>query len=500
MKVYIKNLFLLSLLIASLGLISPNSLTAQTYFTNLHTFTAGIFDGANPYGRLILSSNTLYGTTLNGGSQSSGTVFAINADGTGYTNLHGFTTISGPIYNNIDGANPYCGLILSSNTLYGAAMNGGGGTNFGSGTIFAITTNGTGFRILHTFSQIHGSTNNDGASPYGGLILSGNTLYGTADQGGWYSAFVSSGNGTVFAVNADGTGFTNLHSFGPGNYNSSGQYVNSDGCNPRAELILSSNTLYGTAFQGGSYGYGTVFAINTNGTSFRILHNFTALSGSSPSTNSDGANPSAGLILSGNKLYGTASTGGKWGYGTVFAINTDGAGFTNIYNQYGISSYAGLILSGNALYGTAYVYNNAASDFGDVFAVNIDGTGIIDLHTFNYIAPGNNHINNDGFNPNAGLILSGNTLYGTATVGGSSGKGTLFSLTLPLTQLTLISSVSNVVLTWLAYPPGVTLQSTTNLGSAAVWSTNSLAPTLVNGQNTVTNSISGIQKFFRLSQ
>jgi uncharacterized repeat protein (TIGR03803 family) len=81
--------------------------------------------------------------------------------------------------------------------------------------------------------------NSDGAHPYGGLILSGNTLYGTATQGG------NSGYGTVFAVNANGTGFTNLHSF---------IYV-SDGAYPEAGLILSGNTLYGTAFFGGSSGF-----------------------------------------------------------------------------------------------------------------------------------------------------------------------------------------------------------------------------------------------------
>jgi hypothetical protein len=46
---------------------------------------------------------------------------------------------------------------------------------------------------------------------------------------------------------------------------------------------------------------------------------------------------------------------------------------------------------------------------------------------------------------------------------------------------------------------GFTLQSTTNLGSS-VWTTNSLAPVVVNGQNTVTNPISGTQRFYRLSQ
>ena len=99
--------------------------------------------------------------------------------------------------------------------------------------------------------------------------------------------------------------FTNLHSFTLLN-----NYTNSDGARPYAGLILSGNTLYGTAFYGGSSGNGTVFAVHTNGTGFTNLHSFTAFSVLS-STNSDGANPEAGLILSGNTLYGTAYGGGS---------------------------------------------------------------------------------------------------------------------------------------------------------------------------------------------
>src|SRR6185369_16059888 len=105
---------------------------------------------------------------------------------------------------NIDGASPQCDLILLGNTLYGTAPFGG--TN-GNGTVFAIRTDGTGFTNLHTFTSTSGAhlTNADGASPYGGLVLSGNTLFGTTIAGGSY------GNGTVFALHTDGTGFTNLH-------------------------------------------------------------------------------------------------------------------------------------------------------------------------------------------------------------------------------------------------------------------------------------------------
>jgi uncharacterized repeat protein (TIGR03803 family) len=101
------------------------------------------------------------------------------------------------------------------------------------------------------------------------------------------------------------------------------------------------------------------------------------------------------------------------------------------------------------------------------------------------------------------LILSSNTLYGTAYGGGSSGNGTVFSLSFP-PQLTIIPSETNLILTWPTNYAGFdytgyTLESTTNLVSP-VWATNSPAPVVVNGQNVVTNTISGTQQFYRLIQ
>jgi uncharacterized repeat protein (TIGR03803 family) len=495
MKTLIINLFLLPALIAGLVLIPAGRVTAQT-FTTLYSFTAvdtnGInSDGSQPSAGLILSGNTLYGTAEYGGSSGNGTVFAVNTDGTGFTNLYSFTAASGSRSTNSDGALPEAGLILSGNTLYGTAYLGG---SSGNGTVFAVHTDGTGFTNLHSFTARSGSlhTNSDGVNPLDGLILSGNTLYGTAYQGG------SSGAGTVFAVNTNGTSFTNLHSF-----------TGSDGANPVGGLILSGNTLYGTAGYGGGSGNGTVFAVNTDGTSFMNLHRFTAggYDASSNFTNSDGGNPERGLILSGNTLYGTAEYGGSSGNGTVFAVNTNGTGFTNLHsftarpvpytgtNSDGALPLAGLILSGNTLYGTAY--QGGSSGSGTVFAVNTNGTGFTNLYSFNG--------GSDGANPDVGLILSGNTLYGTAAYGGSSGNGTVFSLSLgsvsaPAPTLTIFPSGTNVVLTWPTNAAGLTLQSTTNLVSPAVWTTVSPGPVVVNGQNAVTNPISGTKKFYRLSQ
>src|SRR5260370_1590507 len=104
-----------------------------------------------------------------------------------------------------------------------------------------------------------------------------------------------------------------------------------EGAHAKAGLVLSGNTLYGTAGGGGSSGYGVVFAVDTDGAGFRIIHSFTATSGFS-GTNTDGANPVAGLVLSGNTLYGTANSGGSSAKGPVFAVGTDVMGFTNLHS------------------------------------------------------------------------------------------------------------------------------------------------------------------------
>src|SRR5436190_22863401 len=87
--IYIKNLFLLPALIAGLGLMPAGRVTAQT-FTTLHSFSGGS-DGWGPQAGLILFGNMLYGTTVTGGNPGAGTVFALNTDGTDFTDLHGFT-------------------------------------------------------------------------------------------------------------------------------------------------------------------------------------------------------------------------------------------------------------------------------------------------------------------------------------------------------------------------------------------------------------------------
>jgi len=474
------------------SLVSTGEATAQS-FRAVHTFgavsgpNATNTDGANPYGGLILSGSTLYGTATYGGGSGWGIVFALDANGTSFAALHHFTGGS-------DGANPYAELFLTNSVLYGTASAGGG---FGAGTVFSVDTNGLGFAVLHSFTvPVNNSfgfyTNSDGADPVAGLILWGDIIYGAGNIGG------TSGRGTLFSVGTDGLGFNTLHSFSSG----TGAAYSSAG------LILVGGSLYGTDYA--NLGNGTVFAIDSDGTGFTNYYGFSVghLNGNGVLTNMDGANPRANLVLAGNTLYGTAENGGSAGNGTVFAINTDGTGFTTLHhfeagayssglytNRDGIHPSAGLILSGHSLYGTASGGGKWGN--GTVFVINTNGTGFEPLYHFTATPPyPAAQTNSDGANPSAGLVLSGNTLYGTTPYGGVTGNGTVFSLKFA-PQLTISVSGADIVLTWPTNAAGFdysafVLQSATEVTGPFTNVTGATTP--------YTNAMAGSQQFFRLSE
>ena len=155
---------------------------------------------------------------------------------------------------------------------------------------------------MHAFPAVSKSatlnidTNAEGLQPQAGLLLSGDTLYGTTLFGG------TDGTGTLFALNTNGSSFQVLHQFAP----AIGGLTNLDGMEIRAGLMLSGNTLYGTAGGGGTNHWGTVFSINTDSSGFKVLHTF----GANVDANGnplDGGLPEGGLVLSGGTLYGTAA-------------------------------------------------------------------------------------------------------------------------------------------------------------------------------------------------
>ena len=344
--------------------------TNGTGFAILHTFPVANYDpnsggnydtnsdGATPLGTLASSGGVLYGTTQIGGTFGVGTVFRLNTDGTGFTNLYNFT-------NGLDGGEPAAGLVLAGSTLYGTALPTDGSTG---GTLFKLNTDGTEYAHLHDFSVLTDNTNNDGNDPLSGLVLGGDTLYGATLYGG------PGGEGTLFKINTNGTGFTNIYCFNAGSFTNI-----FDGVDPQGGLILSGNTLYGTTFSSitpahskGGGGPGAVFKVNTDGTSFVNLR---------PLTNtSDGTAPKGALVLSGGKLYGTASNGGKGQGGTVFQLNTDGTDFRTLHTfpfQQG-TPLGNLVAIGDTVYGTseygAPASASSAAGAGSVFAVTPTAT------------------------------------------------------------------------------------------------------------------------------
>jgi uncharacterized repeat protein (TIGR03803 family) len=163
-------------------------------------------------------------------------VFKVNTNGGGYALLRTFNQSGG------DGQNPDAALTQASNgALYGTTYRGGASN---AGTIFTLSTNGVGYNILHRFSSFEG----DAQSPLGALLEGKDGgLYGTTYSGG------GNGAGALFKLALAGTNYSVWRGF-----RSSG----GDGQNPRGGLVLGSDgAFYGTTWNGGQSGVGTVFQI-----------------------------------------------------------------------------------------------------------------------------------------------------------------------------------------------------------------------------------------------
>lgn len=392
-------------------------------------------DGYSPNGCLTWSGTNFYGTAQSGGTNGNGTLFAVNTNGL-FSLLYTFPTndpISGA---NLPGATPNGGLVLSGSTLYGTAQSGG---SSGNGAIFSISTNGTGITALHNFAG--GSS--DGASPSGGLVMGGSTLFGTTQLGG------SPGNGVVFSLT--GSTFSLLHPFTAGNYNDIFLLTNYDGANPYCQLLLVGTNLYGTTSQGGTNGYGTIFRIGTNGGGFTTLHHFDS---------DEAADSYAGLVYSGGWLYGIGGS-------VVYTLSTNGSGYTNLvsfnYTVDGSSSPAGLTVSNGVIYAAApFIGTNG---WGQVFALLTNGADYTSFHDFT-TPSALTQSNLDGATPNGSPVLLNNSLYGVSAAGGTNGSGMLFRATQPIV-VSAQRSGTNLQLNFPTFPGlGYSVQQCTNLLTA----------------------------------
>jgi uncharacterized repeat protein (TIGR03803 family) len=137
-----------------------------------------------------------------------------------------------------DGGFPYAGVIQAADgNFYGTTAGDG---QFGDGTVFKITTNGT-LTTIHSFA---GSS--DGSFPSAGLIQGGDgNLYGTTAYGG------ASNDGTVFQITTNGALMTLI------------SFNGTNGANPGAALVEGTDdNLYGTTQNGGPMNNGVIFRLS----------------------------------------------------------------------------------------------------------------------------------------------------------------------------------------------------------------------------------------------
>ncbi|HLX85879.1 MAG TPA: choice-of-anchor tandem repeat GloVer-containing protein [Terriglobales bacterium] len=311
--------------------------------------------------------------------------------------------------------------------------------------------------VLHNFTA-----GTDGSGPMYGLTSDGNgNFYGTTAYG------ARSGDGTVFELSPNGSGGWNetlIYSFSK----------LKNGVFPMSPVIFDgAGNLYGTTDQGGTDGFGVVYELTPQGTSWTetVLHSFAG--------GTDGADPDGVLVMdSAGNLYGTTYQGGTGNKGTVFEVSPSGGSWTEkvIYNTpngtvtgltmdaagnlFGVGDSGGtgdsavfeLSPNGQGGWNPAVIYtfagrpeavgtltldsagnlfgvtDAAAKGCGKVYKLTLQSGTWIAKTLYNFVKD-----STDGCEPYSGIVFdpAGN-IYGTTFKGGTTGAGTVYELKAPV--------------------------------------------------------------------
>ena len=425
-----------TLLIAALGLLTLAARGASGQsapaLTTLHSFGVladdGNPDGEGPKGHLLRGQDgNFYGVTQEGGVGENGVVFKITPTGT-ESILHGFGDFE-PSSNdkNTEGAGPAATLVQDENgNFYGTTLFGG---RHGVGTVFRLT--GTAVTNLHNFNKplITGFTFK-GSEDLNGLVRgSDGAYYGTAGAGG------AASHGTAFRITSDGT-LTTLHDFSAVAKDTG---ANGDGSSPDAALIVGRDgNFYGTTFAGGEGGQGTVFRLTSTGT-LTTLHSFGSLSNGTSGTNQDGGAPIGLVQADDGNFYGTTYQGGPGGNGTIFRLTPTGT--LTVLHGFAATDASGFNADGAAPNGTL-IQGSDGNFYGATSAGGAAGTGTLFQMTPTGTLTSLYHFgtldelrdNAAGADPNGVIQGPDGDFYGTTDAGGVQGLGTVFKLTVALAQ------------------------------------------------------------------
>jgi uncharacterized repeat protein (TIGR03803 family) len=379
------------------------------------------------------TAGNFYGTTEKGGTDGPngyGTVFKLRRTDSAWTLTPLYSFAGGD-----DGASPGARVIIGPDgTLYGTTSYGGGsgcGGN-GCGTVFSLRPSiNAPPNVLASWTETvlyRFTGGSDGSLPVGDLVFdAAGNIYGTTADGG------SSQNGVAYELMPSNGAWTEniLWSFTGGN----------DGGEPGGGVIFdSAGNLYGATQVGGSYGWGTVFQLVPAGSGWSqdTLYSF--------QNGTDGASPAGSLIFdSKGNLYGTTTSNGPDGGGTVFELTPQLNGTWTLAVLYALAGKTGdgpqadlTIDAAGSLYGTTY--KDGAYGYGSVIKLTPSNGSwtYIDLHNFTS--------GSDGAEPVSSVVVGPNgNLYGTALAAGGFGYGTIFEITsLQITTTSLPSGTVSV--------------------------------------------------------
>jgi len=360
--------------------------------TTLYQFTGGS-DGSEPVSAIVEDvSCTLYGSAAIGGTKNCTTHVGIPTI-VGCGTLYSFSRSTGlktlVEFNGPNGAYGDNSPLLIGNTLYGSAPDGGSSDN---GVLYSVRTDGSGFKLLHQFIGI------DGSSPTGTLVAGpGRALYGVTALGG--PGYPTKSYGVLFKISASGV-YTVLHSFNKG----------PNGYAPNSIAVEKSGLIIGTLNEGGNTGTycgytgcGVLYSYSPTTAKFTVLHTFTGRPG-------DGAMPILGSVAKDGTVYGAA--------GPFFSI--------------GPKQFTFIPASGGDDVGTGANVGPTLGSGGSLFSVAQSGpyTGSGTLYEQNddFVSVLHNFDGTDGAGPDASPLLTpSSSLIGpTGSGGGSCSCGTIY--------------------------------------------------------------------------
>lgn len=347
--------------------------------------------GAFPvYVEMVPYNGKLYGTTSQGGTYNSGTLFEYDPTTNIYTKKFDFNANT-----TATGDNPRGGLLLYNNKLYG--LTAGGGVNF-AGTIFEWDP------ATNVFTKKYDLIGSGGALPQSSLKLMNGKMYGTTVGGG------ASGLGVVFEWDPATNTYTDLFDLtGPGAGNGWSFYCS---------VTPYNNKIYCASYRGAANDAGALYVIDPslpNGSNTTTIKVFDAASGTTCNNNE--------MIVYNNKLYGTLINNGGLGQGTLFELNPATNTFTKLvdfnYTNTGGSPIGKLVLNGTKFLGMCNV--GGANGQGTIYEWDpANPSTVVKKYDF---AVSNT---NNAVKPICPMVFLNSKFYGLTNVGGFNDQGTLF--------------------------------------------------------------------------